>query len=74
MGMQVAAGHLPAWQLNFFLKGSLRLERSGRPKPHAWLSDQVMLLRLLTTAFIACIATHVQGQPASLKTCGLRFL
>ena len=40
---QTAAADLPAWQLDFFLKGSLRLQRSPRSKPHAWLSDQVLL-------------------------------
>ena len=43
MCVQTAAGDLPLWQLDFFLKGSLRLQLSPRPKPHAWLSDQVTL-------------------------------
>ena len=38
---RAAQGKLPAWQLDFLLKGSLRLEAGGRARPHAWLSAQV---------------------------------
>jgi len=38
---RAAQGKLPAWQLDFLLKGSLRLEAGGRARPHAWLSALV---------------------------------
>ena len=38
--LQEAAGTMRKAELDFFIKGNLSLEKSGRVKPHSWISDQ----------------------------------
>ena len=69
--IQESDGTLNREELNFFVKGNMSLEKSHRPKPHAWIPDQgwedIQRLMCVTPDTFGSLADDVERNEKAWK-------